>query len=326
MKLATVGTSFITDVFINALKAEGSFELNAVYSRTIEQGQQFADKHGVKKVITDWQTLLDDPEIEVVYIASPNDLHYSQSKQVLLAHKHVICEKPFVANHKEYVDLIQTVKQTNYFCFDAITVLHLPNLQVLKDHLNQIGNVKLMTSAMTQYSSRYDLLLKGQTPNIFDPNHAGGALMDLGVYPLSLCVALFKEPIDIVYHANCHSNGIDLSGSLTLIYPQMIATFIIGKDCAGTNFTSISGEKGSLFIPMHPSRFTEVQLKIGQNTQQIGIEAHPDAMVHEIKDFAQILQFQDWNRYWEDMAVTEIVVKLMEKARLQIGLRFSSDQ
>lgn len=326
MKLATVGTSFITDLFIHALKAEGSFELNAIYSRSIEQGRQFADKHGVEKVITDWQTLLDDPDIEVVYIASPNDLHYSQSKQVLLAHKHVICEKPFVANHAEYADLVKTVQETNYFCFDAITVLHLPNLQVIKDHLNKIGNVKLMTSAMTQYSSRYDLLLNGQTPNIFDPNHAGGALMDLGVYPISLCVALFNEPKEIVYHANCHTNGIDLSGSMTMIYPNMLATFIFGKDCVGTNFTTISGEKGSIHIPMAPSRFTEVQLKMGQNTQQLGLETHPDAMHHEIKAFAEILETHDWTRYWKDMAITETVIKLMEKARQQIGLRFSNDQ
>lgn len=324
MKLATVGTSVITQHFIDALKHEPFFEFTYVYSRSEAKGLEFASQYGVK-VISDWDVLLNHPEIDVIYIASPNDVHFSQCIDVLKAHKHVICEKPFVSNLKEFNEVMRVVYETNYFCFDAMTVMHLPNLNVLKEALVKIEPIKLMNSAMVQYSSRYDLLLQGTISNIFDVNHSGGALMDLGVYPLGLSIALFGKPESLHYECNRYTNGIDLSGVLTLKYVDKLVVCVIGKDSRGQNFTYISGEKGTIIIPEQASRLVNIQLVTPKESIELGVDQVRNAMVYEIKAFANILKNSDWDVYESHVKHSEIIMSCLDDARKQANIVFKAD-
>lgn len=325
MRLATVGTSIITDHFIGALKQIPFYTLSAVYSRSLEQGRPFADKHEVSRVITSWEELLATPDIDVVYVASPNDLHFSQSVALLKAGKHVICEKPYVSNSREFKEMMKIVKETKRFCFDAVMPLHMPNLKVVQKHLKDCGPIHLMNSTMVQYSSRYDALKQGLNPNIFDPAHSGGALMDLGVYPVTLAVALFGQPVSVNYSATKHENGIDVSGMLLLEYPELWVNCVIGKNSVGLNSTLISGEKGSIEIPMQASKVSEVILSAGLSKTNLSVEQNANAMFHELNDFAEVLEQNDWTRYLEWMEVTEKVISVLDEARLDIGLRFPAD-
>jgi len=324
MKIATVGTSVITHHFIDALKHEPFFELSHVYSRSEEKGNEFAKQYDVK-VITDWNELLSNPEIEVIYLASPNDVHFKQCLDVLKAKKHAICEKPFVSNSREFREIMKVVHETKYFCFDAMTVMHLPNLKVIKEALVNIEPIKLMTSAMVQYSSRYDLLLQGTIPNIFDLDHSGGALMDLGVYPLGLSIALFGKPDSLHYECNKYVNGVDLSGVITLKYPDKVIANVIAKDSRGQNFTYISGEKGAIVVPEQASRLVSVQLVTPKETLELGVEQARNAMVHEIQAFAQIIKNNDWKVYQSHMNNTEILMSCLDELRHQANIVFKAD-
>lgn len=325
MKIATVGTSVITQHFIDALKHEPYFELTHVYSRSEEKGLEFARQYGVN-VISNWDVLLNHPEIEVIYIASPNDVHFSQCIDILKAHKHVICEKPLVSNAKEFSEVMRVVYETKCFCFDAMTVMHLPNLSVIKEALVKIEPIKLMNSAMVQYSSRYDLLLQGTVPNIFDLDHSGGALMDLGVYPLGLSIALFGKPASLHYECNRYVNGIDLSGVLTLKYADKIVVCVIGKDSRGQNFTYISGENGVLIVPEQASRLVSVQLVTPKETRELGVDQVRNAMVYEIQAFANILKNNDWDVYQSHVKNSEIVMSCLDDARKQAHIVFKADK
>jgi scyllo-inositol 2-dehydrogenase (NADP+) len=324
MKIATVGTSVITHHFIDALKHEPFFELSHVYSRSEEKGNELAHQYDVK-VITDWNELLSNPEIEVIYLATPNDVHFAQCIDVLKAKKHVICEKPFVSNSREFREIMKVVHETKYFCFDAMTVMHLPNLKVIKEALVNIEPIKLMTSAMVQYSSRYDLLLQGTVPNIFDLDHSGGALMDLGVYPLGLSIALFGKPDSLHYECNKYVNGVDLSGVITLKYPDKVIANIIAKDSRGQNFTYISGEKGAIVVPEQASRLVSVQLVTPKETLELGVEQARNAMVHEIQAFAQIIKNNDWKVYQSHMDNTELLMSCLDELRNQANIVFKAD-
>jgi scyllo-inositol 2-dehydrogenase (NADP+) len=324
MKIATVGTSVITHHFIDALKHEPFFELSHIYSRSEEKGNEFAHQYDVK-VITDWNELLSNPEIEVIYLATPNDVHFAQCIDVLKANKHVICEKPFVSNSREFREIMKVVHETKYFCFDAMTVMHLPNLKVIKEALVNIEPIKLMTSAMVQYSSRYDLLLQGTVPNIFDLDHSGGALMDLGVYPLGLSIALFGKPESLHYECNKYVNGVDLSGVLTLKYPDKVIANVIAKDSRGQNFTYISGEKGAIVIPEQASRLVSVQLVTPKETLELGVEQVRNAMVYEVQAFADIIKNNDWKTYQSHMDNTEILMSCLDEVRNQANIVFKAD-
>lgn len=324
MKIATVGTSVITHHFIDALKHEPFFELSHIYSRSEEKGNEFAHQYDVK-VITDWNELLSNPDIEVIYLATPNDVHFAQCIDVLKANKHVICEKPFVSNSREFREIMKVVHETKYFCFDAMTVMHLPNLKVIKEALVNIEPIKLMTSAMVQYSSRYDLLLQGTIPNIFNLDHSGGALMDLGVYPLGLSIALFGKPESLHYECNKYVNGVDLSGVLTLKYPDKVIANVIAKDSRGQNFTYISGENGAIIIPEQASRLVSVQLVTPKETIELGVEQDRNAMVHEVQAFADIIKNNDWKVYQSHMDNTELLMSCLDELRNQANIVFKAD-
>ncbi len=326
LKLVTVGTSMITDVFLDALKQVDGIELAGVYSRDAERARLFAQKHGVSTSYSDWNDLCHAPDVDVVYVASPNDLHAPQSIELMNAGKHVICEKPYVLNHAQFLDVYKTAQSTQRFCFDALTTFHLPNIKQIKMHLDDLGPIKLFTSAMVQYSSRYDLLKQGQITNIFDVNHGGGALMDLGVYPIALCVSLFGAPERIHYQANQLDSGIDTSGVLTLGYPSFQASLIFGKDSSGQNYTYISGEQASLHVPLQPSRLTSVQLHRKADEKEIGLEQVKNPMVYEITAFKDIIANHDIQSYQAWMDLSEVVVKILDEARAQIQLSFPQDR
>ena len=111
MKVGTIGSGVIVDRMIEAMKMTQGIEVCAVYSRTLLRAQEFAQKHHISKYYDDLDKMLNDDDLDTIYVASPNGLHYSQSKQALLAGKHVICEKPFVPTVQEAIDLFTIAKE-----------------------------------------------------------------------------------------------------------------------------------------------------------------------------------------------------------------------
>ena len=326
IRIGTIGTSVITDDFIHALKQVEDYQLVCVYSRDEEKARLFAQKHASPECTSNWDAFLNHKHMDAIYVASPNDLHFEHSVAILRAGKHAITEKPFVSNAHEFEALMAVVKETGKFCFDAILPLHHPNLQVIKEALPSIGKLKLMMSNMVQYSSRYKMVLNGQIPNIFNPVHSGGALMDLGVYSTSICVALFGKPESLTYTCNKLANGIDTSGVMVLNYPDFVVTNTFGKDSFGINNMTFCGEEASLQIPLQPSRLLGVERVTMQGRQDIGAESLRDGMVYELLDFASIIKNNDWQKYQSFMNITKDVISCLDEARRQNGIVFRTDR
>ena len=119
MKVGTIGTGFIVDWFLNAVKQNEGVEAVGMYSRKEESARPLSEKYGIKNIYTDYKEMLANNDIDTVYIASPNSLHYSYAKEALLAGKHVICEKPFTSTVKEFMELKQLAKEKQLFLFEA---------------------------------------------------------------------------------------------------------------------------------------------------------------------------------------------------------------
>ncbi|MDU3154042.1 MAG: Gfo/Idh/MocA family oxidoreductase, partial [Anaerococcus hydrogenalis] len=143
-----------------------------------------------------------DPEINFVYIASPNSLHYKQAKMCLEAGKNVICEKPFFTNTKELDDLIKISDDKKLFLFEAISIKYLPSLNILKSLLRKIGKISTCMINYSQYSSRFDKYKAGIVENIFKSEFSAGALADLGIYNLHLIYELFGMGEEFSYFGN----------------------------------------------------------------------------------------------------------------------------
>ena len=181
MRIGTVGTGFITNYFLDNIEKTDGISCHAVYSRNEDSARRLAEKYHIEKTYTDYERMLSDDSLNFIYIASPNSLHYSQTKSALEHGKNVICEKPFTATAAEAVELIRLAKENQLFLFEAITTLHHPGFHWVRKNISLLGSIKMISLTFCQYSSRYDSLISGKLPNVFNPEFAGGALMDINL-------------------------------------------------------------------------------------------------------------------------------------------------
>lgn len=247
IKYAVIGTSWITEEFIAGANLVEGLTLAAVYSRSAQKGESFASRFGAQCVYTDLEKLASS-DIDAVYIASPNNLHFEQSKLFLLNDKNVICEKPVTVTPEQLIELQSLAKTRGLVYMEAIMFMHTPTKNILKDALQKVGKISGVRFDFSQLSSRYELYKYGKNPNIFNPKMAGGALMDLGCYCIYPAVYFFGKPKNIFASATFLSNGVDGSGAAILEYPDMQAVLTyskIGQDKTGSQ---IIGDQGTITI------------------------------------------------------------------------------
>lgn len=189
LRLGIIGTSWISQEFIKAAHLTGRYRIQAVYSRRLETAQDFCKPYDSTSCYTDLVDFLNS-DLDVVYIASPNALHFSQAKLAILAKKHVIIEKPAVTSPSEWKELVKLAREHQVYLFEAARNYQEAAFQVIKDFLS--GQEILGANfTFAKYSSKLPALLAGEMPNIFSDIYAGGALMDLGVYCLYLAIGFF---------------------------------------------------------------------------------------------------------------------------------------
>jgi predicted dehydrogenase len=332
MKIGTVGTNFIVDTFIEAVRKTGKAEIAACYSRQPETAAAFAKKNGVPKFYAERDAFLKDGDLDCIYVAVPNSLHYEWAHDALTAGRSVICEKPFVSNAAELEDLAALAKEKRLFLFEALTVPHLPNFRLIREKLSAIGDVRFVQLNFSQYSSRYDAFLSGKNPNLFNPGFSGGALMDLNYYNLCFILRLFGEPEELRYFANKAGNGIDVSGLLVLRYGGFIASAAATKDCDGGNFVQIQGEKGCI-----ASRSTASNLRSGfdlvtraagvpPQEEHFNVQESENVLVYELEDFIREYAAGDPSSSWEALADSIIAARWMDRARKDAGIVFPADR
>lgn len=325
MKVGTVGTGFIVEWFLTSVeKVEGATCI-AIYSRKEETGNALANKFQVSKVYTNYQEMLEDKEIDTIYVASPNSLHYRYTLEALQAGKHVICEKPFTSTLTELKHLIEIAKEKQLFLFEAIVTRHMPNFQIIKDHLADLGKIKMVQCNFSQYSSRYNQFLNGENPNVFNPKFSGGALMDLNIYNLHFTMGLFGTPNNTTYFPNIADNGIDTSGVLVLDYQDFKSICVACKDSSSDYLAVIQGEKGYLNITGPTSLVSNVSLCIGTETKNIGIEEVTPGLYYEVKDFVSMMHQQDLISCYKELDHSYEVFKILYQARIDAGIHFSAD-
>ena len=324
MKLAVVGTGNIVRKFLYEVPKTGYFECVGVCSRRQESGERFIEScqgiegldTGAMQVYTDYAAMLADPAIELIYIALPNSLHYRYARQALEAGKHVIGEKPFTVEPEETDDLIALAREKRLFLFEAITTRNLPNYQIIRKKLPDLGQIRLIQCNFSQYSSRYDEYLAGETPNVFHPDYAGGALNDLNIYNLHFVVGLFGKPEQVSYQANLGRNGIDLSGVAVLSYDGFQAVCVAAKDSASPNFVLIQGEKGYLRIEGPSSRCQRIEIWSDDKKKEYGEnQTEGNVLYYETMVFADIMAHEDYEACWQKLEETREVMEVLGAVR-----------
>lgn len=334
LRFGVIGTGWITDEYVHGAIDTGLWQLTAVYSRTADRGEEYAQKNAelyhiaAPTVYTSLAEFAESDQMDAVYVAAPNAFHYEDCKVLLSAGKHVICEKPLCAQHEKVIALQQIAKEHHVVFLEAIMYLHLPQRKLLEESLNKIGDITLARIDFCQRSSKLDAYLRGELPNIFNPQMETGALMDLGVYCIYPALSLFGEPESVAVSPLLLPNGIDGAGMVTLHYPDKLVLLTYSKmGQAGAN-TDFQGTDGTLIVDSI-SRLAGIRLwdKSGTVTELYGSDEKYQLMGHEARDFYRyITEPIDTRSEYEACAKLSVSVsKLMEEIRRKAGVRFPSD-
>lgn len=325
MRLGIVGVGMIAQEVVPNLRNWG-IEPAAVCGtqRSIDKAKKLCDENGIESVYTDYDAFLAEADIDTVYIAVPNFLHFSFASKALTAGKNVIVEKPMTSNYSESCELGRIAKEKGLFLFEAITTLYLKNYEKIREWLKRIGEIKIVTANFSQYSSRYDAFKEGKIMPVFDHNKSGGTLMDLNLYNLHYIIGLFGEPEKVSYQANME-RGIDTSGIVTMDYGKFQAVSIAAKDCGAPCQYVIQGTKGYILQTTPANNCGEVTLHLNDGTEE-KFDAKPDIRLRdEFENFVRIIENADMDTCLKNLEHSLLVSKVQTEARLSAGIVFPAD-
>ncbi len=323
LHLGIVGTSDISHQFIQAACLSELYQLRAVFSRKLETAQAFSKNDETIRLYTEWENFLSAP-LDVIYIASPNSLHFEQAKAVLSAGKHAIVEKPMISTPQELAHLRQIAKEQQVFLFEAARNYHEKAFEVVRDFLNDktiLGGY----FGYAKYSSKMPELLNGHTPNVFSPDFSGGALMDLGVYTLYAAIGLLGVPKSTHYVAQQLPSSIDLNGAGQLIYDDYIISIQAGKNITSNLPSEIYTNEGTLTLNACQHISSAIFTKHDGTQIILPIQAEKHAMLEEAQRFAQIIEQQNHDLVNQWLDVAEAVHHTLYTMRQDAGITFKAD-
>ena len=322
MRYGVIGTGWIAKSFIDGAREVCDSEFAAVYSRTAESGNRFAAENKIEKVYTDINEF-SKGDFEAVYIASPNRLHYEQSKLMLKSGKHVICEKPITVEPEELEELQALADEKGLIYVEAIMYMFNPARDLLKDALGKIGKITSVHFDFSQLSSKYPAYQRGELPNIFNPALATGCLMDLGIYCVYPALDLFGLPEKITACAHFMESGADGSGTAGLLYPDKLITFTyskLGQDRLGSQ---IFGDEGTIKIESISKLINmSVTAKNGDIQEIIGDVPKEKLMGYEALGFESFIANPSDEYYHVTRQRALQVSRVMKQIRDICGIRF----
>ncbi len=255
------------------------------------------------------------PDLDTVYIALPNQLHFSCAMQAIQAGKHVIVEKPIAASIQELEALEAQADVHQVLLLEAMSVDDLPAFLSLKEHIGELGQIRFADFQFYQYSSRYDAFLNGADFPVFDPQCLGGALMDLNVYNLHTIVSLFGEPKDALYRPTMQ-RGIDISGTAMLDYGEFQAVASAGKNAQADVHSVIAGEEGFISIPVPMNGMDRYEItKRGGDTKRFDFSGKAHRLSYEFQTFDRLISERNTEEAKRRLAPSRIVTGLLERMR-----------
>jgi len=287
-----------------------------------EKARALAEEFGIDQIFLDYDALLAS-DVDALYIALPNLLHFDYAKAALLQGKHVLVEKPAVTRPAQWDELWSLAQGRGLALMEAMTVHALPAFQSLRRQVKKIGDIRQAIFTYPQRSSRYDDFLQGKVHPVFDPAQAGGALMDLNVYNLHALLGLFGPPQAVRYQAEV-VRGIDVNGGLTLDYEKFHAEAVAAKDQGGTQGGTIWGANGILHFDGPAGCLTRFSLTLaGGKAREYDFPC--DRLLPEFQCFIKAVETGDHKELDRLAALTAQAAAIMETARTQVGIRFPGD-
>lgn len=325
LKLAIIGTGAISVDFVTAAMMTGEYSPVAVYSRTIEAATAFLAQVGKDmEIYTSMEELCAYP-FDVAYIGSPNALHFEQAKQIVQSGKHVIVEKPIFTTIEEWDEIHVLAKENGVYVLEAARHIYEKSHQQVGEWVRQ-HDIDGAFLSFAKYSSKYDDFLNGKIASSLSRQMAGGALVDLGVYPVYAAVSWFGVPIEVVYYAQMLHTKVDKAGTLILRYEALDVTIVVGKVLNSYVSNEIYAGKKTLCFNAVQMITSIKEYTQGQCTEEKQVETPAHYMVDEARVCAQVIQNKEEDTYRKLSALSRNVLSVLVRARHGASIYFENEK
>lgn len=315
-----LGTGRIASQFVDDLRLDPEAEVVAVGSRHAGSAEAFGQAHGIGRRHASYAELVADPDVDVVYVAVPHSGHHAATLQAISAGKAVLCEKPFAINATEAAEMVEAARRAGVFLMEAMWTRHLPHITRLRELLDAgaIGEIR------TVYADHGQHFAPDPTNRLFDPALGGGALLDLGVYPVSFASMVLGTPGSVTAVGDLAMTGVDAQTSAVLRYTGGAHAVVTTTLAARTPCRAwIAGDEGRIDIePVFyaPSAFTLT--RDDGTVERFEQPRVGHGIRHQAAEVARCLRAGLTESPLMPWAETVAIMATMDEIRRQVGVRY----
>lgn len=323
LKVGILGAGHIARKMATTLQEMKEADLYAVAARELSKAEQFANEFQARKAYGNYEALADDPDIDLIYIATPHSHHFAPARMCLLKGKPVLCEKAFTANAREAEELIRIAQEKRVYLAEAIWTRYMPFSRTIRELTENgiIGKPMMLTASLGYPISQVERIIR--------PELCGGALYDLGVYPINFALMTFGGDIDKVT-STCVKNeaGVDMQNSITFTYRDgRMAVMQTTAFCASDRQGIVSGDKGYLVI----DNINNPQLAVAYNAdhQETARYTCPPQITgfeYQVLEAAEAIRQGAIEPASMPHAETLRVMRMLDSLRQEWGIRFPMDE
>lgn len=314
-----LGTGGIAGTFATDLPLVDGAELAAVGSRTLDAATAFADRHGFARAHGSWAELAADPEVDVIYVATPHAFHQAAAMTCLAAGKAVLCEKPMTLDRASSELLVQEARSRGAFLMEAMWMRCNPAIRAITETVDA-GAIGTVTAVHAEFG------LQGPfepTHRLRDPALGGGALLDLGVYPLNFAHLFLGAPASVQSWARLTPEGVDENTGVLLGYASgAVAALTCGLTGETGNTASITGTTGRIDLPSGFFAVRDFTVTWGDSIEQVEVDFEGRGYQFEAAEVQRCLHAGLPESPLMPHATTLEIMGLMDTIRQQIGVRY----
>lgn len=315
-----LGPGKIARKFADDLRLVSDARLLAVGSRSMRSAQNFAQEYNVERIYDSYTELVKDDDIDVIYIATPHTFHHEQTLLCLNHGKHVLCEKPIAVNSLQLQEMIHLAQSKNLFLMEALWTDFLPSITKVKQLVKEglLGDVKYITADFGF------LAPKDLSSRIYDPYLAGGALLDVGIYPVYLAIALLGEPAMISSHAHMTGTGVDGTTAIMMSWKSgAVAQLHASVELNTLIEARIYGENRHLLIPRRWHESKKIELyENNELTDEWSFNDHCKGYKYEIEEVHNCINNGITESSSMSLSKSQLLLSTLDKIRRQIGLAY----
>ena len=314
---AILGPGTIAEDFAKAI-TEVNGSIYAVGARNLEKAEKFSSNYNVQKVYGNYNEMLKDDEIDVVYISTPHSNHYEYIMESLRNNKHVLCEKAITVNGTQLGKIVSLAKEKNLIVAEAMTIYHMPLYKKLRGLVDdgKLGKIKMIQVNFGSLKE-YDV-----TNRFFSPDLAGGALLDIGTYALSFTrYFLSSQPEEILTTVKKFETGVDEQSGIILKNPDdEMAVVSLTMRAKQPKRGIVCGELGYITIENFP-RADKATITYPDGSVEVIEDGDTSkALIYEVQDMNNCIMKKNDN---DTLGLSIDVMSIMDEVRNQWGLKYS---